>query len=281
MDLSEALARVHALADDDAAVAGVLSSIRGYTTTTGIPDPSLLRIAKFEAMMRQFIVEAELDGVAPQCWTSLQANLGICACTSMARLGDEGIPAACEADINGLLSMHALALAAEFPSALADWNNLSVDDPEVCNLWHCGVFPKSLFGENPTRMGVQEIIAATVGRDNACGVMEGTIEDGPVTVARVAIGSDDTFKVFIAEGEVESTENQTFGAGGWVRIPGLQRTYRDVLLRHFPHHVGFTRGLVGDVLYEAFGNYMGMQTYVQDVILDGTYRPGYPFAEEV
>ena len=153
-------------------------------------------------------------------------------------------------------------LAAAAPAGLADWNNLSVDDPELCNLWHCGVFPKALFGDRPTKMGVQEIIAATVGRDNACGVMEGTIENGPVTICRVTIGADDQFKVFIAEGAGRTDPNVTFGAGGWVRIPGLQNAYRDILLRHFPHHVGLTRGQVGDVLYEAFGNYLGMQTYV-------------------
>ncbi|MHB0935640.1 MAG: L-fucose/L-arabinose isomerase family protein [Armatimonadota bacterium] len=278
MDLSEAVAKVNHMADDTAKVKDVLASIGGYTDISAIPDPSMLRIAKFEVVMRDFVEDAGLDGLAIQCWTSLQDNLGICACTSMSRMGNEGFPCACEADINGLLSMHALYLASEAPAGLADWNNLSVDDPEVCNLWHCGVFPKSLFGDHPTKMGIQEIIAATVGRDNACGVMEGTIENGPVTVGRVTIGADDQFKVFIAEGQVETTPNTTFGAGGWVRLPGLQTAYRDILVRHFPHHVGLTRGQVGDVLYEAFGNYLGMSTFYPGNV-DGTYRPGLPFAE--
>lgn len=279
MDLSEAVAKVNAMSDSDAKVKDMLHGLAGYTDVSGIPDPSLLRIAKFEVVMRDFVADAELDGLAIQCWTSLQDNLGICACTSMSRLGNEGFPSACEADINGLLSMHSLLMASETPAGLADWNNLSVDDPEVCNLWHCGVFPKALFCEQPTKMGIQEIIAATVGRDNACGVMEGTIANGAVTMGRVTIGADDQFKVFIAEGQVEATPNVTFGAGGWVRIPGLQRAYRDILVRHFPHHVGFTRGLVGDILYEAFGNYLGMSTYVPDTNVDGLYRPGLPFAE--
>ena len=58
-----------------------------------------------------------------------------------------------------------------------------------------------------------------------------------------------------------------------------RRAYRDILVRHFPHHVGLTRGNVGDILYEAFGNYLGMQTFVPDSNVDGTYRPGLPFAE--
>ncbi|MHB9024444.1 MAG: L-fucose/L-arabinose isomerase family protein [Armatimonadota bacterium] len=279
MDLSEAIGKVSRMADDDKKVRAVLDGIGKYTDTSAMPSASLLRIAKFEVVMRDFVEEMDLVGLAIQCWTSLQQNLGICACTSMSRMGNEGVPCACEADINGLLSMHALLLAGNSPAGLADWNNLSVDDPEVCNLWHCGVFPKALFGDRPTKMGIQTIIAATVGDENACGVMEGSIENGPLTISRVTIGADDQFKVFIAQGAVESTRNQTFGAGGWVRVPGLQRAYRDILVRHFPHHVGLTRGNVGDILYEAFGNYLGMQTFVPDTNVDGTYRPGLPFAE--
>jgi L-fucose isomerase-like protein len=279
MDLSEALGKANRLADDDAQMKAILADIERYTDTSDVPKQSLVRMAKFEVVMRDFVAEQELDGLAIQCWSSLEENFGITPCTCMSRLGNEGMPCACEADIVGLLSMHSLLLAAQMPAGLADWNNLSIDDPDVCNLWHCGVFPKALFGERPTRMAAHEIIAGTVGRENAFGPMEGTIENGPVTLARVATGADDQFKAFVVEGDVETTPNETFGAGGWVRIPGLQRAYRDILLRHFPHHVGITRGKVGDVLYEAFGNYLDMQTFVPETNADGVYRPGLPFAE--
>lgn len=279
MDLSEAIGKIGRMADSEAKVQQALQGITSYTNTGQIPAASLLRMAKFEVVMRDFAEAEGLNGLAIQCWDSMQANLGIMPCTTMSRLGNEGIPCACESDINGLLSMHALLMASGIPAGLADWNNLSVDDAEVCNLWHCGVYPKALFGDRQTKMGLSEIIADSVGRDNACGTMEGTIADGPITVARLAIGGDDQFKVFLAEGTVETTPNATFGAGGWVRIPGLQAAYRDILLRHFPHHVGLTRGQVGDILFEAFGNYLGVQTFVPGSHVDGVYRPGLPFAE--
>ena len=65
----------------------------------------------------------------------------------MSRLGDEGIPCACEADILGALSMHACLLASGSPAGLADWNNLHHDDDELANVWHCGVFPASFARE--------------------------------------------------------------------------------------------------------------------------------------
>ena len=51
--------------------------------------------------------ENALDALAVQCWTSIQLNYGVCSCAAMSRLGDEGMPGACEADILGTLSMHA------------------------------------------------------------------------------------------------------------------------------------------------------------------------------
>ena len=40
------------------------------------------------------------------------------------------IPSACEVDVLGTLSMYALTLACETPSALLDWNNNYGDNPD-------------------------------------------------------------------------------------------------------------------------------------------------------
>ena len=37
-----------------------------------------------------------------------------------------------------------------------------------------------------------------------------------------------------------------------------------MLLRHFPHHVAITQSHVGNVLWEALGNYLGMDVYHAD-----------------
>jgi L-fucose isomerase-like protein len=217
-----------------------------------------------------------LDALAIQCWTSMQANLGICACTTMSRLDDRGIPCACEADILGTLSMHALQLASSSSSCLADWNNLHNEDPELVNCWHCGVFPMS-WAKVPPKMGCQEIIAGTTGRDNAMGVTEFVMQDGPVTLCRATQG-DGKMKVVLAEGCVEANVANTFGGYGWVRIPQLSDLYRNVLLRHFPHHVAMNRSQVGNVLWEAFGNYLDFDVYTARNI-GGQWTPVLPFAQ--
>ena len=68
---------------------------------------SLVRSAKLELFVRRWRQANAVDAMAIQCWTSIQANYGVCSCTTMSRLGDEGVPCACEADILGAMSMHA------------------------------------------------------------------------------------------------------------------------------------------------------------------------------
>jgi L-fucose isomerase-like protein len=275
LDLSEVFAAVWNM-PDNAAVKRVVTDIRKDIDCAAVNDEILTKIAKLELFMLDFAKQERLDAMAIQCWTSLQANLGICSCTTMSRLDDRGIPVACEADVMGALSMHALQLASGGPSCLADWNNLHNEDPELVNCWHCGVFPTSWAKTKP-RMGCQEIIAGTVGRANAMGVVEFVMKDGPVTLCRATQDNDGRHKAAIAQGVVEPNEAETFGSYGWVRLPGMQRFYKDVLLRHCPHHVAMNRAHVGNVLWEAFGNYLGFEVFTPTET-SGRWSPDLPFA---
>src|SRR5207248_10802265 len=51
LDLSEVFGRIHRLKDDDAKVKEKLAGIQGYVSTRGIPPASLLKMAKFGAVV--------------------------------------------------------------------------------------------------------------------------------------------------------------------------------------------------------------------------------------
>jgi len=244
LDLSEVIGGAEKFKDNAPEVQAVLTSLPDYADTAALPAATLLRMAKLEAFLRRWAKEQELDALAIQCWTSIQQNYGVCACTAMSRLGDLGLPAACEADIPGAFSMHALQLASGHASALADWNNLHNDDQNLVNLWHCGVFPKSL-GQTRPRLETHPILLAEM----------------PVTLARVTHDADGNWKVLVAQGRIENNAAATGGSYGWCRIENLPGLYRDVLLRHFPHHVALTRGTCGTALQEAFERYLGLAVF--------------------
>ncbi|MFP4053433.1 MAG: L-fucose/L-arabinose isomerase family protein [Phycisphaerae bacterium] len=274
LDLSEVFGGMERM-KTDAAVKRVITDIKKNIDTSAVSEEILVKIAKLELFLKRFIDDNDLDGLGIQCWTSIQENMGICSCTTMSRFDDRGIPCACEADMLGTLSMHALQLASGGPSCLADWNNVHNDDPELVNCWHCGVFPAS-WAKGTPKMGCQEIIAGTTGRENAMGVVEFVMQDGPVTLCRATQDNEGIHKVALMEGAVEPNPATTFGSYGWVRLPGIQDFYRDVLLRNFPHHVAMNRAHVGNVLWEAFGNYLGFDVFAPDAP-EGIYSPQLPF----
>ena len=278
LDLSEALAGAAKMSDDDSEVRRIVDQIDAYADTSAVHRASVVRSAKLELFLRRWRETNAVDGMAVQCWTSLQANYGVCSCTTMSRLGDEGVPCACESDILGTLSMHACQLASGSPAGLADWNNLHNEDDELANVWHCGVFPKS-FAKNQPKLNVHEIMVS--GGGAKCEDAEGTVEfvakPSPLTLCRVTQDPDDGWKVAVIEGQFEDNRAETFGGYGWCRIKHLQRLYRDVLCRHFPHHVAITQSHVGNVLWEAFGNYLDMDVFHATQETPGLYTPRLPF----
>jgi len=266
LDLSEVIGGAEKFNDDAPEVQAVLDSLPAYADTSALAPSVLVRIAKLEAFIRRWATEQELDALAVQCWTSIQQNYGVCACTTLSRLGDLGLPAACEADIPGALTMHALQLASGQAAALADWNNLHNSDPDLVNLWHCGVFPKSL-GQRKPRLETHPILrdSGAVPAEKAGGIVEILLAEMPVTLARVTHDAGGNWKVLVAQGRIENNSAATGGSYGWCRINNLSGLYRDVLLRHFPHHVALTRGSVGIALREAFERYLGLAVFPHEL----------------
>jgi L-fucose isomerase-like protein len=278
LDLSEVIGGANKISDSDPDLARVVESINGYADTSRIKQLSVTRSGKLELFLRRWAKDNAIDAFGIQCWTSIQANYGVCSCTTMSRFGDEGVPSACEADIMGTLSMHACMLASDSPAGLADWNNLHNDDEELVNVWHCGVFPAA-FARTPVRLGVQEIIASSgaASYEDSEGTIEFVARDGPLTLCRVTQDPQGDLKAVVAQGAIESNPAVTFGCYGWCRMQNLQRLYRDVLLNHFPHHVAITQGHVGSALWESLGNYFDMKMYHATQDTPGLYTPRLPF----
>ena len=278
LDLSEVIGGAAKISDGDPEVKALIGDISDYADTSAIAKESLFKMARLELFLRRWAKEEALNAFAIQCWTSIQNNYGVCSCTTMSRLGDAKMPAACESDILGTLSMHANMLAADQPSALADWNNLHNDDDDLVNVWHCGVFPKSFAKEQPklTVHGMM-VDSGSVEAKDADGIVNFVVRESPLTLSRITQSAEGEWKAALAEGRIEDNEAATSGSYGWCRIAGLQAFYRNVLLRHFPHHVAITQSNVGNVLYEAFGNYLGFDVYHPNQTVPGKYQPELPF----
>src|SRR5712664_2061596 len=217
VDLSEILGRIAKLKDTDSGVEGKLNDIRKYVTTSGIPEAALIKMAKLGFVIDDWMKQTDVRISAVQCWTSMEEYFGVVPCTIMSMMSNNLFPAACEVDVCGTLSMHALALASETPSALLDWNNNYGDDPDKAVCFHCSNLPKHFFQD--VRMDFQEIIAGTVGKENTFGTMVGRVKSGPMSFARFS--TDDTagaMRGYVGDGAFTNDSLNTFGGAGVVEI---------------------------------------------------------------
>jgi len=260
IDLSEVLGWVARLGDRDAAVATRLQEIRGYVRAGGIPEPSLVKMAKLGVVIDEWMAAHSLRASAIQCWTALEEFFGIVPCTLMSMMSNGLMPSACETDVAGVVGMYALQLASGQPSAIVDWNNNYEDDPDKAVIFHCSNLPMAVFEE--ASMDYQAIIAGTVGKDRTYGTIVGRIKAGPLTYCRVS--TDDRLgqvTAYLGEGRVLDDPLATFGGYGVVEIPELQRLLRFICERGFEHHVAINLSQVARAVHEATTKYLGWRVY--------------------
>ena len=260
IDLSEILGMAGKLSDDDKKVKDKLSEIKAYAKHGSVPPPSLVRMAKLGIVISDWMKDNDLNASALQCWTSIQKNYGVNACTLMSMMSDQLMPSACEVDITGVVSMYALQLASGFPGALVDWNNNYADDPDRCVLFHCGNWANSFISENEIKTA--PILGSTLGEENTYGAMAGRAISGPLSYARVS--TDDVngiIRTYTGEGNLTDDTLETFGHRAVAHVPNLQTLMKYICKNGFEHHVAMTRGNVSGALDEAFTNYMGWENY--------------------
>ena len=260
LDLSELLLMINALGDADDAVEACAKRIRDYAPMENVTDAAVLQMARLLAALEAWVSDVEVDALTLQCWTAIESHLKIVPCGVMSLLSESLLPTACEVDVMGALSMMALQLAAQQPSAIVDWNNNYGEDPDCCVLFHCSNLPRSAFRR--MHLGVQDIIAQDIGPENACGTCVGVMRGGPVTFARLS--TDDTIGEivgYVGEAEVIADEPKSFGGCGAARVPDLQGLLQFICRNGFEHHVSVNYATVADALEEAFSTYMGWDIY--------------------
>lgn len=261
VDLSEIIAGAQKLADDDPRVRAKLDEIRAYTNTGGAPEASLVKMAKLGVVISDWMQANSIDATAFQCWTSIQQNYGVNACTLMSMMSDQLMPSACEVDICGVAGMVALQLASGTPSALVDWNNNYNDEPDKLLLFHCGNWPRSLVKD--IKMISAEILGTTLGPEHTWGALEGRPAPGPVTFAR--LDTDDRvglIRAVVAEGMfTDDPLSEMSGMRAVVQVPDLDGLMRYLCLNGHAHHCAINASHVGNILAEAFDTYLGWDVY--------------------
>ena len=264
VDLSEILGAARKIEDTDVELLKKLEEIKCYAVVPKEYSDKLVLQAKFGVAVERWIEANQIDAVAVQCWDSLDQNYGCAACVTMSMLGEKLLPAACEVDIAGAVSMYALTLAAQGQSALLDWNNNFAEDRNKCVCTHCGNFPKS-FVRNDLKLGTLGVLGRTLGKVNTFGAVYGKVTKGDFTFFRIS--TDDTkgvIKAYLGTGEITDDPYGMDGCIAVTKVDNLQILMKHICKNGFEHHVAMVRNDVKDILNEAIEGYLGWNLYVHE-----------------
>ena len=257
-DLSELIDFVNKKADDDKAVLAKQEVLKNYTDFSKVPAKNLNTLAKISVVIDEYIETYHLDAISLRCWNEMETILRVCPCVLLSELNDRGIPASCEIDVCSAITMRAMALASEKPTACLDWNNNYGDDENKVILFHCGPVAQSLMAGKGT-VTEHKMFAKN---DPGCGwgSNEGRIAAFDFTFSN-CFTENGKLKVYASLGKFtdEPIESEFFGCGGVALIPDLQNKLIKLAKGGYKHHTTVGVGNLKYVLEEAFKTYLGYE----------------------
>lgn len=189
----------------------------------------VVKSTQFYLALKDMLGEAKPAAIAVRCWPEFFTEYGAAACSTLSHFIEDGIPAGCEADTLGAVTMLIQHYLTGLPTYLADL--VYVDrGRNTCTFWHCGVGAFSLAsGRTGPVAGVHPNRNFGFALNNALG-------SGPVTIARLG-QSADGFRMLIFRGEALDTPNRFTGTSVDVRLERpVQQAIETVIYGGFEHH---------------------------------------------
>lgn len=254
-DLSEFFHKVDELKDDDEKVIAKKERLINYTNFTCVPKDRIITLSKMSVVIDQYIDEYHLDAITLRCWNEMETYYRVCPCVLLSELNDRGIVASCEIDLCSAITMRAMALASEYPTACLDWNNNYGEDENKVILFHCGPVAQSLMTEKG--LITDHKMFSKCDPDSGWGSNEGRIRPFDMTFSNCKT-EDGKLIVYASEGKFtgEDIEKSFFGCGGVAQIDDLQNKLIRLARGGFKHHTTVGIGHMKDILVEAFKTYL-------------------------
>lgn len=205
-------------------------------------DPDALdKSLRVYAALSDMAEQQAYPALAVRCWPEMFTDYGCAACGAMAKLNQDGIPAACEADVDGAITAYILQELAGEPSLLTDLVDVDGESDSAV-LWHCGLAPLSM--ADPATPP-----EATVHSNRKKPLLnQFAFKPGQVTLARFSKAKNQA-KLVLAQAEMISAPRPFSGTAGTIKFAKSAGQVLDNILREgLEHHFAFVYGDVRDGL---------------------------------
>ena len=181
---------------------------RSFAMTCGLqqtPEHNRLDHARLYKAYTDYVQSHNIGALASRCWPDFFTSFGTPVCAVLSLLNDDGVAAACEADIYGALSMWIGMFLSKEPVFFGD--PVSLDENEnTITFWHCGAAACSL-----ARRDTGAVVGVHPNRKIGPAMDFGCEAFPEATVFRIGRRPDGSFRFFIAEGSVLDKPKQFIG----------------------------------------------------------------------
>lgn len=233
LDVDTALALVRSV-DDDSRVAE-RKDARANRPSLNRLDPTEVNLAAaVTSALRGWREQQALAALALRCWPEFPTELGVCPCSALSRLADEGTATACERDVYGAVTMLLLEALGSGTTYLVDTVDLDAER-NVVRAWHCG--------SAATRLAADPAKAT---QDVHCNRKIGVagnfaLKTGRVVLARLADdpdpGNTTGLRMLITSGESLPEHNRFHGNTAAIRLDADAENFvHGLVAGGFPHH---------------------------------------------
>lgn len=208
-----------------------ISASEERPTLRELPPEQVDKFAAVTTTLRSWSARGHLSGIAVRCWPEFPTDLGVCPCSALSRLADEGTPTACERDVYGAATMLLLETLGAGTTYLVDTVDLDAEQ-NLIRLWHCGSAATKLAvtGE-PARQDLHCNRKIGVAGNFA-------LKTGSVVMARLTENPvDGGLRLLLAHGESVPEPNRFQGNTAAVRLDTDAVTFvHSLVTGGFPHH---------------------------------------------
>lgn len=164
-----------------------------------------LDFARLYKVYSEYCKENNIGAVASRCWPDFFVSFGTPVCAVLSMLCDMGIPAACEADSYGALSMFVAYRLTNSPAFFGDPVSLN-EEENTLTFWHCGTAACSLARED-----TGALVGVHCNRKIGPTLEFGCKKSEKATVIRFGKKSYGSFRCFICSGEILDKPQQFYG----------------------------------------------------------------------
>lgn len=181
------------------------------------PEKNVKDFGRLYKAYKDYIRENGIGALSSRCWPDFFTSFGTPVCSVLSLLNALGIPASCESDVYGALSMYIGSQLTGKATFFGD--PVSMDETEgTITFWHCGMAACSLARKDTgAQVGVHPNRKIGPVMDFGCEACQ------QVTVFRVGREPDGSFRFFISKGEALDKPKQFSGASVVVKTETAAR----------------------------------------------------------